>query len=238
MSKIFQARQMLAESLNEPALSVHMAGSLVLFPAPQGPQTEDFNRLAQQALGLRNKGQGTILFFASSTSGEGASYVSYNLAVTLSEVYSQQVAWLDANFLSPQKALSGPDRTTLSDMLKNPDLMASVVPDANPFLIPGGKDLTGARGLVAGKNYNEVLNGLANRFDFVIVDIPPVLDSPETGLMALGGDGLLLVIEQKYLKWEIIDHGLQVLRKKGVQVLGSVINRRTFTLPKVIYDRL
>ena len=91
---------------------------------------------------------------------------------------------------------------------------------------------------MAATNYQDVLAELSARFDFVIVDIPPVLDSPETGLMALGGDGLLLVIEQQYLKWEIVSHGLQMLRGKGVQVLGSVINRRKFTLPKVIYDRL
>lgn len=238
MSKIFQAQKMKSETFAEPALDVPKAGATVLFPAPRESQKDDFNRLAQQALGIRNKEMGTTLFFASSTSGEGASFISYNLAVTLAEVYSQKVVWIDANFLSPQKSLVVPGKTTLSDMLRSPDLLESLIPSGNPFLISGGKELMGARGLVAGDNYHIVLNGLAQRFDFVIVDIPPVLDSPETGLMALGGDGLLLVIEQRYLKWEIINHGIRVLRGKGVQVLGSVINRREFTLPRMIYDRL
>ena len=46
------------------------------------------------------------------------------------------------------------------------------------------------------------------------------------------------MIEQKFLKWEVVEHGLRALRDKGVQVFGSVINRRTFALPKIIYDRL
>ena len=239
MSKIFQAQQM--KSGDKPAEQVKPVSTPVaieLFPRPQDSQTEDFSRLAQQALGIRNKKLGTVLFFASSTSGEGASFISFNLARTLAEVYGQKVAWVDANFLSPQKELLGQDWVSLSSMLKSPDLVEAVVPKGNPQLIPGGKDLVGARGLVAGDNYHRVMDGLAKQFDFVIVDLPPVLDSPETGLMALGGDGLLLVIEQKYLKWEIISHGIQVLRGKGVQVLGSVINRRAFTLPKFIYDRL
>ncbi len=238
MSKIFEAHRMKVDAASDPAFELKRAGSLVLFPSPKGPQKEDFNRLAQQTLGLRTQGRGTLLFFASSTAGEGSSYVSYNLAVTLALVYGQKVAWVDANFLSPQKTLGGPGRTSLSAMLENPEQVDSVAINNNPFLIPGGKNLMGARGLVAGPNYQNVLDGLAARFDFVILDIPPVLDSPETGLMALGGDGLLLVIEQKYLKWEIVSHGIQALRSKGVQVLGSVINRREFTLPKVIYDRL
>ena len=56
--------------------------------------------------------------------------------------------------------------------------------------------------------------------------------------MAAGADGLLLVIEQKYLKREIVEHGLRILQDKGVQVLGTVINRRQYLLPKIIYDRL
>ncbi len=238
MSKIFQAQKMRSENFAEPSPQVQKIGRIDLFPAPRETQVEDFNRLAQQALGIRTKGTGTVLFFASSTSGEGASFVSFNLANTLCDVYAQKVLWLDANFLSPQKALAIPGRLTLAEMLKTPSLVDTLVADANPYLVPGGKDLMGSRGLVAGDNFGAVLNNLAGNFDFVIVDIPPVLDSPETGLMSLSGDGLLLVIEQKYLKWEIISHGIQTLRSKGVNVLGSVINRRNYTLPKVIYNRL
>ena len=46
------------------------------------------------------------------------------------------------------------------------------------------------------------------------------------------------LLNKKFLKWEIVQHGVDVLREKGVQVLGSVINRREFVLPKIIYDRL
>jgi len=238
MSKIFEAHRKKVENSTNSAVEVKQAGSVVLFPAPKGPQQDDFNRLAQQTLGLRQKGRGSVIFFASSTSGEGASYVSYNLAVTLAEVYSQKVAWVDANFLSPHVSISGPGRLSLSEMLEDPKQIGNVKINSNPFLIPGGKKLMGARGLVTTSSYQDVLDELSAKFDFVIVDVPPVLDSPETGLMALGGDGLLLVIEQKYLKWEIVDHGIQILRSKGVQILGSVINRREFTLPKIIYDRL
>ncbi len=75
-------------------------------------------------------------------------------------------------------------------------------------------------------------------FDFVILDLPPVLKSTDTALIGRNTDGLLLVVEQKFLKWEVINHGVDSLREKDVKILGSVINRREFELPKVIYDRL
>jgi len=40
------------------------------------------------------------------------------------------------------------------------------------------------------------------------------------------------------LKWEVIKSGIDSLREKDVPVLGAVINRRRYELPKFIYDRL
>lgn len=238
MSKILEAYKLKTGESARPSAEVRRAGSVRLYSGPVGQQQEDFNQLAQRTLALRTEARGTVLFSASTTSGEGASYVSYNLATALALEYNQKVAWVDANFLSPQAALAGPGRATLAEILKEPELAATIVSDSNPYLIAGGPDLVGSKGLVAARNYQDVLMGLANRFDFVIVDLPPVLASSETGMMASGGDGFLLVIKQKHLKWEIVEHGVNLLRDKGVQVLGTVINRREFVLPKVIYDRL
>ena len=238
MSKIFDASRMKIGERPSPTREIRRVETVSLYPAPEGQQQEEFNQLAQRTLGLRTDARGTLLHFASTTSGEGASFVSYNLAVTLAQVYGQRVVWVDANFLSPQSAIAEPARTSLGTFLQDPKLVTNITADCNPFLIPGGDNLAQARGLVAARNYGDVLDGLAARFDFVIVDLPPVLDSSETGLMALGGSGLLLVVEQKYLKWEIVEHGVEVLRNKGVHILGTVINRRDFVIPKVIYDRL
>lgn len=240
MSKIFDAYRMKAAEATsvDPRREMANVGSVVLFPKPKQKQQEEFNRLAQRTLTLKASGRGSVIALASTTSGEGASYVSYQLAMSLAQVYGQRVAWVDGNFLSPQAALDRPGIVSLSSLLKEPRSVSQFGPMGNPFLISGGKDLMGDRGLVAARNYNDLLEGLGSIFDFVLLDLPPVLDSSETGLMAQAGDGLLLVIEQKYLKWEIVEHGVELLKSKGVNVLGTVINRREFTLPKLIYDRL
>ena len=238
MSKIFDAYRKKVGGLSDLSLDIRQAGSVTLFPSPGGTQKSDFNKLANRLLGLRMENRGAILSFGSSASGEGASFVSYNAAMMLATVYDQKVVWIDGNFLSPQKKLIGQDRNTFSSLLKDPGRIDDLIASDNPLLVPGGADLMEARGLVADRNFHDLLANLARRFDFTIIDLPPVLNSTDTALMAAGTDGLLLVIEQKFLKREVIEHGLQGLRDKGVQVLGSVINRRTFDLPKVIYDRL
>jgi len=238
VSKIFDAYRKKVGGLTDLSLEIGKAGSISLYPSPQGNQKEDFNKLANRLLGLRMENRGTVLSFASSAAGEGASFVSYNAAMYLATVYHQKVAWVDANFMNPQTKLLGRDRNAFSSLLKDPDKVDDLITSDNPMLIAGGGNLHEARGLVADRRYGELLSNLTRRFDFVILDLPPVLNSTDTALMAAGSDGFLLVIEQKYLKVEVIEHGIQGLRDKGVLLLGTVINRRTYDLPKIIYDRL
>ncbi len=209
-----------------------------LFPAPKDAQQNDFNQLANRILGLRTGHKALTICFTATTSGEGTSFVSFNTAVNLAQVYNQRVVWIDCNFLSPVEELNNDSGVKLSTLLKEPRLASELEPQSYPFLIGGGADLHATKGLFAGPGYRKALEELGLKFDFIFLDLPPVLEVSDTALIASACDGALLVIEQKYLKWEVVNHGVEVLQEKGVQVLGSVINRREFVLPKAIYDRL
>ncbi|MFH2052571.1 MAG: hypothetical protein ABIK96_08920 [bacterium] len=238
MSKIFDAyKKRLGDAPDLPQ-ELGRTGTISLFPIPADPQREEFNRLASRLLGMRLESRGSVISFASSSRGEGSSYVSYQAAFFLANAYKMKVAWIDGNFLSPQKQLRNSDSLTLCDLLQDPERFEDMVTPDALTLLPGGENLVGARGLFADPRYTEILVAFTRRFDFTIIDLPPILNSTDTALMASETDGLLLVIEQKFLKWEIIEHGLDGLRNKGVRVLGSVINRRSFELPKFIYDRV
>lgn len=238
MSKIFDAYRKKAGADPDLGIEVGRVGTIALYPSPAGHQKDDFNKLANSILNLRVGSRGTVFSTASSESGEGASFVSFSTAVLLATNYDQKVAWVDANFLSPQSKLNAFEGTTFASLLENPDRVDDVARGESPCLVPGGRNLSTMRGMFADDRYRRVLANLAERFDIVILDLPPVLRCSESALMAAGTDGLVLVIEQKFLKWEVIQHGVSTLEDKGVTVLGSVINRREFALPKFIYDRL
>jgi Mrp family chromosome partitioning ATPase len=238
MSKIFDAYKKQARLSSDVTRVVASAGTIKLFPLPGDSQRAEFSKLANRLLGMRTEGRGVSIGFASSASGEGASFVSYHTALVLAQDYDQKVAWIDGNFLSPQKSLNATNSTSFCTLIREPGALGDLIPSGNPQLIPGGTDLVGARGHFAGENYRQLMDKLKDAYDFVIIDMPPVLNSNDTALMAREVEGLLLVVEQKYLKWEVINHGIESLREKDVKVLGSVINRRKFDLPKVLYDRL
>ncbi|MBE0565476.1 MAG: CpsD/CapB family tyrosine-protein kinase [Krumholzibacteria bacterium] len=238
MSKIFDAYRKQTAERSELSADIGRVGTVHLFPAPSPRQAGDFAKLASQILALRRSDRGTVLAVASSVAGEGASFVSYNTALILARDYGRKVCWIDANFLAPQAKLRVTDEPTFADLLRTPERAADLGRTVNPLLVAAGQDLPRAKNLIASRSYADLLAGLAVRFDLVLLDLPPMLASTDTALMAAATDGFLLVIEQQHLKWEVIDHGLEALRDKGVQTLGAVINRRSFALPKIIYDRL
>lgn len=238
MSKIYEAyRKRVGD---DPDLSIELgrAGTVALYPMPHATQQAEFSQLANRLLDHKREDRGAVIAFASTASGEGASFVSYNTALMLATVYHQKVCWIDANFQTPQKALAHAEGPSLATLLQNPERLAELRPAGNPTLVPGGLNLQAVRGLFADQKCQDLVRGLSARFDFTLIDLPPVLSTSDTALMATTTDGLTLVIEQRFLKREIIGHGMEALRAKSVRVLGAVINKRSFDLPKVIYDRL
>jgi protein-tyrosine kinase len=209
-----------------------------LFPALGTIQMGEMDKLASRLLPIKGVDKGVVLGFASSTSGEGASFVSFHAAMVLAQTYGQKVIWIDANFLSPQESLINDSNLSLGDLLYDPSLASTLGHRNNPLVIPAGRNLLGRRGLFASDSYRNLLDILSRQFDYTILDFPAILKTTDTALMAAETDGLLLVVEQKYLKREVINYGVQGLIEKGVQVLGTVLNKRKFELPKTIYNRL
>ena len=238
MSKIYEAYRKRTGEDPDLSIAIGRAGTVPLFPMPDANQQAEFGQLANRLLDLKRDDRGAVIAFASTAAGEGASFVSYNTAVILATVYHQQVCWVDANFQSPQRQLAHAEGPSLAALLQNPDRLADVRPTTNPVVVPAGLNLNTVRGLFADQKCHDLVRGFAGRFDFTLVDLPPVQATTDTALMAAATDGLTLVIEQRFLKREIIGHGMEALRAKSVRVLGAVINKRSYDLPKVIYDRL
>ncbi len=238
MSKIYEAYRKRVGDDVDLSVEIGRIGAVALYPMPDATQQAEFSQLANRLLDLKPEDRGAVVAFASSASGEGGSFVSYNAAVVLATVYHQKVAWIDANFQSPQKALAHAEGPSLATLLQQPDRLSEVRAAGNPTLIHGGANLAAVRGLFAGDKCQDLMAALGARFDFTVVDLPPVLGTTDAALMAAATDGLTLVIEQRFLKREIIGHGMEALRAKSVRVLGAVINKRSYDLPKVLYDRL
>ncbi len=101
----------------------------------------------------------------------------------------------------------------------------------NVFLIPIGTDVQAPLSLIATKDFDQLMRVLAENFDLVIVDAPPVGLVIDAAEIAKSCDGSLLVLEFNKTHRRALQDACQQMERTGTPVLGCVLN-------KVSLDRL
>lgn len=208
-----------------------------LFPLPEEGQIREFEQLANSLINLHDGQRGKTVVFASTYSGEGSSYVSYNCARYLTLLLDRKVAWIDGNFRNPHQKLLRQD-LNFFDLLTDPQSLPLLSKDPELVVIGNGKKPGKTMDLVTGPNYHKLIEHLQDNFYFTIIDSAPIMESVEVAHLAHGSLGMVLVVESRRLKFEVIRHGIEKMRSQNVEVLGTVLNKRSFHLPDFIYKRL
>jgi len=67
------------------------------------------------------------------------------------------------------------------------------------------------------------------------VDSPPVIPFNDATRICEVTDGVVLVVESERTRSEVVDHALDRLKSAGAEILGVVLNKREFHIPKGIY---
>jgi len=79
---------------------------------------------------------------------------------------------------------------------------------------------------------------LRDAFDYILIDAPPLNQYAEAIGLGQLADGLVLVLEANATRRESALRVTEMLRAAQVQVLGAVLNKRTFPIPQSLYHRL
>jgi Mrp family chromosome partitioning ATPase len=211
--------------------------SVELFPKPSGPQMAEFERLANALISLYDGENGVAVTFASSVSGEGNSYVSFNVARHLSLMLDLRVAWIDANFVAPlKKPIECP--VDFRSLLLDSQLVDNLRTAGQMAVIPNGSRSIKQTDILLSNRYSELLSRLAKEFAFTIIDAPPLTRSIDVAHLAKPTIGLVVVVETRRLKHEVVLHNIEDQRAQGVNVLGTVLNKRVFDIPQAIYRKI
>jgi Mrp family chromosome partitioning ATPase len=75
-------------------------------------------------------------------------------------------------------------------------------------------------------------------YDWIVLDGPPVLESPDSATLAAVADGVVIVVQANRTKRPVLIRAVDLLRKAGGRVLGTVLNRRRLEIPEFIYRRI
>lgn len=83
-----------------------------------------------------------------------------------------------------------------------------------------------------------LLTYLRKQHELIFLDIPPLLHFSEGMALSRLCDGVILIVRANKTKREVVTESKSILEKANVNIIGSILNRRKFFIPDIIYHRL
>jgi Mrp family chromosome partitioning ATPase len=175
------------------------------------------------------------VMFLSAQGGEGTSTVALQFAQTLAQ-NDARVLFVDAHAARPICYADDSQRYGLLDPhVASPSLAGVMTP--NLSAIPATEEAV-RTGIVSAPSIRAIIDAAVGQFDWVVIDGPPVVESPEAASLAAQVDGVVMVLHAGRIKRPVVTRAVEVLRKNGGRVLGTVLNRRVHDIPGFIYRRI
>jgi capsular exopolysaccharide synthesis family protein len=177
---------------------------------------------------------------ASCQSRDGATTTAARLAATLAQRPTAQVLIVDANLRTPCLDLlfGVPIAKGFSELLTNGDLTSSdcvqSTTQPNFFVLTTGRGLRSPLEIISPAALSLVVSQLKARFDFVVFDVPPLLQFPDAYALAPHVDAVLLVVEADRTLVEDARRALRELERVGTRAVGVVLNRQRDYTPRLL----
>ena len=168
-----------------------------------------------------------VVMITSTVPAEGKSLTATNLALTLSESYRQRVLLIDADLRRPtlHDVFQIPNLAGISDWLKGDGSgkMPLVQVTRHLTLLPGGRPDSDPMSALVSDRMKQVLSRASERFDWVIVDTPPVAGLPDGHLLAALVDTIVFVVAAGRTPAAAVQRAVEQLGRD--RIIGVVLNR-------------
>ena len=186
---------------------------------------EQYRRLAATLHEAQlEKGLKTVMV-TSAVPREGKTLTVINLALTLSESYARRVLLIDADLRKPSihDVLGIPNDRGLSDLLLSDRLELNTV-TVSPRLavLPSGSLSENPLAALASARMRAFVDEMATRFDWVLLDTPPVGLLPDAQLLGRVAQAAVFVIRAGVTPYDVVDRAVSELGRDCI--MGTVLN--------------
>jgi polysaccharide biosynthesis transport protein len=160
---------------------------------------------------------------------EGKTIVACNLAISLAQS-GQRVLVIDADLRRPRvhEVFERAQEPGLSNLMvgaskASESLRPSGVP--NLWMLPAGRIPPNPAEIVGSRRFREFLASLAEHFDWVIIDSPPVLAVTDASVVAHKASGVLFVVSADKVNRHAARAALERLDGVQARFFGAVLNQ-------------
>jgi capsular exopolysaccharide synthesis family protein len=209
---------------------------------PSPTVEEKYQKLRGALFGRPNTERIKTLLVVASNHGEGATTTATFLASVLAKANGSRVLLVDVNLRTPSPlSLHQLDRGSqgFTELVLGKALLSSVVRQAssmgsNLSVIISGGPVPSPSYIFDSHSIDAVLEALAQRYDYVILDGAPVKDYSDSCFLSSRVDGTVIVVEAGKTRLDTVRGTKSQLERYGAKVLGTVFNKKPNYIPALL----
>ena len=165
----------------------------------------------------------------SARNGEGKTTVAANLAITMANS-GKKVLLIDCNLNSPSlhKVFNIDNNLGLTTILNDEKYKGEVINKTsydNLYLLTSGINSEKFAELLMSKKISDFFKVAKEKYDFIIVDSPAVMERSDAQIISQYVEGCLLVIRAGQVNKEEAKQTKELLEKVNAKILGAVLNK-------------
>ena len=205
---------------------------------------EEFHELERAIFGKEGAAESGVVQFTSSHFGEGVSSITLALALFMARLHpSEEVMVVEANLRQPSfdQIMNLKSEGSLLNVLQRSGSLRDAIEKVDKYgfsvISAGRPQITDT--LISYESdlerFGDVLTVLKRKYRYILVDSPPVIPFIDATRICEVTDGVVLVVESERTRSEVVDHTLDRLKSAGAEILGIILNKREFHIPKRVY---
>ncbi len=170
------------------------------------------------------------LAICSSLEGEGKTTTAVNLAITLTGDMERSVLLVDCDLRAGtvHELLAVKSTLGLSDILAKDMEVESVLCQTglpNLTVLPRGEIPRNPSELLSSRKMRSVLDELRSKFDYVIIDSPPIMPLTDACVIGSQADGVIFVVQAHRTPRRIVKQAMDMLEHVHAKMLGFVLTQ-------------
>jgi Mrp family chromosome partitioning ATPase len=206
--------------------------------------TDEFYRLDRTLFPRDSAVRSRAIQFTASHFSEGVTSTTLAFATFLAKVHSPNaVIAVEANMRRPsfRKILQVDGDKSLSGILQNSEPLEEAILRTNDqtFSILQAVSGSGSEGGLEREarleNLESVIASLKRMYRYILLDCPPVIPFIDSTIITGMTDGVVFVVESNLTRSQVVQHATEKLKSGGGEILGIILNKREFHIPRWIY---
>jgi len=209
------------------SLTEKLDPTLVCITEPVSIAAEQYRVVCAKLTKLSKDKGPRIIAVISSIQNEGKTLTSINLSAALAKDFDRRVLLLEVDFKNPTLArlLGRTMNGGLVNLLARQTDLSHVgltYFDGRLTVVPAGKSLGDDLRLLSSDQAREFLQQMKGRYDYIVLDIPPILPLADASVITELVDGLIMVIWAGHTPQHIVKRAMADLDTD--KIVGIVLN--------------